>query len=275
MRILHIWNTAGVASLMSKYLEKHGHRSEVIMRKSHDPFGMTEYYGHASTDLSGPEFIDHAVVMAKFYDVIHLHGLYRIAAQIKTLYPEKKVVLQHHGTELSQCEDDDLRLESYKSCDAIIASTMDLSSLLSKNGVEHYLLDNAVDTEIFKPMDNINKSELALMFDIRYLDTESSLKFVNSRVDWDAFLVDREESHIEYKEMPRYLNAFKRYIDVKCYEWTKGHPGKAYSKTGREALACGLEVLNYRGDIVKGLPAKFTPEVMVEKLIGIYEKCSA
>lgn len=270
--VLHIWNTAGVASLMSKHLRKNGYKSDVIMRRSHDPFGMTAFYGDLSLDTSANKFLEVSRSLADEYDIIHVHGILRLLPEIRAVYPHKKIVFQHHGTELSNCDNDLERTGSYQYCDAIIAATMDLSKILKVQKVNHYLLDNAVDTDLFKPRPSLRSIDSAMMYDIRYLDFDASMKFVQSKCDWLVQVIDREISQTPFELMPVQLNTFHRFVDVKCYEWTNGKPGKAYSKTGREALACGLEVLNYRGDIVKGLPIEFTPEYMVDKLIRIYEK---
>ena len=42
------------------------------------------------------------------------------------------------------------------------------------------------------------------------------------------------------------------------------------SKTGLEALACGLQVLNHELKYVKGLPEEHKPEVVASKMLDIY-----
>ena len=37
MKILHIWNTAGIASILAKFQEEHGYEADVFTRASHDP----------------------------------------------------------------------------------------------------------------------------------------------------------------------------------------------------------------------------------------------
>jgi hypothetical protein len=269
-KVLHIWNTAGVASLMSKHLRSNGYISDVIMRTGYDPFGMAEYYGDELLDLAATPFIEAALKKAKDYDIIHVHGLYRILPRLRSLYPNKKIILQHHGTELSNCTDNKLRLDSYKCCDSIICSTNDLSEILIKEQVDHYLVENAVDTDLFKPID-CDKKDNALYIDIRYIDNVSVYEYLLYNCKWEYDVLDREVFSVKYSEMPKLLNKYSKYIDVKMYEWTNGVAGKAYSKTGREALACGLEVFNYNGEIVKGLPKEFTPEYQLKQLIKIYE----
>jgi len=270
MKVLHIWNTAGVASLMSKSLRKHGIQSDVIMRTGYDPFNMCEYYGDELLNVGGSEFLREAIKKAEGYDIIHVHGIFKMMKRLRDAYPDKKLILQHHGTELTTGDIHEL-FNYYQYCDSIVTSTHDLFMFLNKFKIENTLIENAVDTDLFKPIEQ-SKFKDALMFDIRYVDTESSQRFVEKVSDWEYNLIDRETNHVSYTEMPLFLNKYSRFIDVKCYEWTNGIPGQAYSKTGREALACGLEVLNYRGKVVKGLPIKFTPEHQVNELINLYNK---
>lgn len=272
MKVLHIWNTAGVASLMSKHLRKRGVSSDVLMRKGYDPFNMSEYYGNTNLNMGGAEFIKHSIEQSEKYDIIHIHGIWRIAETIKKKYPHKKIILQHHGTELTKCLSDHERIDSYKYCDDIICSTMDLSKQLDYERVKHTLVENSVDTDLFKPNEATNKCEPALIFNIRYIELELTKEFVRSNSKWDLDIIDREISYINYTQMPTLLNKYDKYVDVKIYKWLSGKPGMAYSKTGREALACGLSVLNYEGKIVKGLPDEYTPEYMIETLTSIYNR---
>lgn len=269
MKILHIWNTAGVASLMAKHLRRKGHHVDVLMRTGYDPFLMNEYYNYSLLNLSGNEFLNHAIKQAEHYDVIHVHAIYKIGKRLRELYPNKKLILQYHGTELTNCTDNAFRISQSLYFNHVLCSTNDLYNILKYESKRGILLENAVDTDIFKPKDQ-NKFKSALLFKIRYTDIDLIQSFVKSNTDWDVYLIDREKDFKTYSEMPILLNQFDKYIDVKIYSWTTGKPGEAYSKTGREALACGLKVLNYKGDIVSGLPEEFTPEYMIDRLLNIY-----
>lgn len=272
IKILHVWNTAGVASLMRKHLLKNGYESDVMMRIGYDPFGMCEYYGVKLLNIGGNAFINEVIKRAESYDIIHVHGIWQIVERLKKKYKSKKIILQHHGTELSKCQNNSERINSYKYCDEIICSTSDLSLILKYENIKHHLIENAVDTCLFNSNNiNQNKYKDALLFDIRYTDLELTKQFVKSNSDWSLMIVDRELNFIKYTEFPLFLSRFDKYVDVKIYDWLNGMPGKAYSKTGREALSCGLSVLNYKGEIVSGLPDEFKPEYMIDKLIHLYE----
>jgi hypothetical protein len=44
MRILHIWDQAGVACIIAKYQQLEGHNSEVIRISGYDPYGINNFY---------------------------------------------------------------------------------------------------------------------------------------------------------------------------------------------------------------------------------------
>ena len=44
LKVLHIWNTAGVGSIIAKYMDKiYGTKSRVVMRKSFDKFDLSPF----------------------------------------------------------------------------------------------------------------------------------------------------------------------------------------------------------------------------------------
>jgi|TARA_R110000803_G_C11882099_1_gene309873 hypothetical protein len=268
MKVLHVWNTAGVGSLMAKSLRKNGIDCDLFMRKSHDKFGFSKYYGDNLVNMSGGSFVNMIYNISIDYDIIHVHSAFAITKELRRLNPTKKIILQYHGSELRNGELNELRI--YNKCvDEIITSTKDLNEYLNQNNIENTLIENAVDTDLFYFRDDIKKDN-ALMFNMKSVDQETSLKIARSFVDWKILLINRQKNFIHYEDMPEALNRFRYYIDIKVGLLMNGQPSQAISKTGREALACGLEVLNYKGEIVQGLPIEYTPEYQVNKLIDLY-----
>jgi hypothetical protein len=268
MKVLHIWNTAGVASLMAKSLRKNGFDCTVLMRESHDRFGFANLYGDELVNMSGGSFVEKVLKDAIEYDIIHVHSSFKLVHQLRKEYPTKKIILQYHGSELRNNDLNKLRI--YNRCaDEIITSTIDLHLYLNQNLIGNTLIDNAVDTDLFYDMDDIKKDN-ALMFNMKSIDEEKSLKIARSFIDWKILVINREKNFIKYEDMPEALNRFKYYVDIKVGLLMNGKPSEAISKTGREALACGLEILTYKGEVIKGLPDKYTPQH--NKLINLYNR---
>lgn len=265
MKVLHIWNTAGVASLLASTQREHGHEVSVLMRASHDPFNFTSYYGDKPLNVGGALFITEVIKQAANYDVIHVHALYKILKELREAYPLKKIILQHHGTELTTANFYEVS-KSYTYCDSIISSTIDIYELLHKYGVKSWYIPNAVDTKLFKPSGN---GVGALYISTRYLNQDAALNFIGA-IPYDIYTIDREKAPTTIDQMPELLNQFELYIDVKFLEPVNTKPIQAMSKTGLEALACGLKVLNYNGDIIEGLPTEHTPEQQYIDTLTVY-----
>lgn len=271
-KVLHIWDTAGVASLLSRELNKNGYNSKVIMRSIHDPFGMTKFYGQESVDLEGTPYLTYCKRVAENYGIIHIHGIPSLVPEYKKLFPKKKIILQFHGSDLTEPHDIDELVKNSKYADAIICSSPDLEQYVLKHNElgKPYVCVNAVDTSLFKPIDNIEKLDKALYIKIKYLDFGAIQKYLKEHCSWEYEVFDRDSLGIKFFEMPILYNKYSRLIDVKISN-SKSYVHQALSKTGMEALACGLEVFNYKNEVMKGLPDCYTPEFQCKSVIQVYK----
>ena len=145
MKVLHIWNTAGVASIIAKYMDKiYGTKSWVIMRKRYDKFGITTY--GECWNYRAKIFKWRALWEARKYDIIHVHAFDEIVPDLKVLY-RKPVVLHYHGSNIRGKWN--VRRKFWSKADAILYSTRDLKD---EDTPEHAMwLPNPVDIEIFYP----------------------------------------------------------------------------------------------------------------------------
>src|SRR5438445_3931111 len=147
MKILFVWEVAGLGSIMSKYLRKRGHISNVIGSKNHDQCRFLEFYCQQSCD--NIDFDDKAIKEADYYDIIHVNSAYQLAWKIKHAYPEKKVVLEYHGSDARL----NPRLERSRwerILDKLLISTPDLHEHVD----EAEWLPIIVDTEHFKKIEH-------------------------------------------------------------------------------------------------------------------------
>lgn len=280
-KILHIWDTAGVASLLSRELKKYDYKSDVIMRTIHDPFGMTKYYGQESVMLEGNPYLTYCKKRAEDYGIIHIHGIYRLVPEYKKMYPNKKIVLQFHGSELSMCEEIEFLVECSKHVDAIICSTPDLIPLVECHSElpKPVLCVNPVDTDLFKPLPEIEKiTDKAVYVKIRYIEFDQVQKYLKNNCPWEYVVFDRDQGEaihcervgLQFYDMPKFYNKYKKLIDVKIYKHLNGNPAQAWSKTGLEALACGLSVFNHENKIYTALPKEYTPDYHCKSVMSVY-----
>jgi glycosyltransferase involved in cell wall biosynthesis len=254
MKILHVWNTAGIACILAKYQRRVGHTANVITRSGYDSFGIAQFYGATQfDDMGSMEFALMVVNFAGRYDVIHIHSLPRLAFFIRMRYPRKKIILHYHGSELRNGS------SLFEACAShVIVCTRDLLPLVKHENALY--IPNPIDIEHFRPLSNTGAKWLSFMHSGQFSTEPPSCI--------DAVIVDRGESAIRYAQMPAYLSQFAGYVDVKI---VNGQKLQAMSTTGLQALACGLPVYNYECRVLRGLPQEHKPENVVKQVMALYE----
>jgi hypothetical protein len=272
--ILHIWSVGGSSSVSLKAVKALGYNGDVVMRRDQDPYHFTEWYDDIVLDISGGDYMTLVNKMARNYDIIHSHGIYDNLEEIKQRYPDKKIVIHYHGSDLLNCQDEEFRLKQESFADCVLVSTEDMIPHVEyvKDKPCHFV-PNPIDQDLYKWIDNPERRDLSVFFDMSYLETELVEEWIKERHDWEYVVRDREEHPIPFSQIPEFYSNFTRYIDVKIVKRVKSgnEPGKALSKSGLEALACGLEVLNWDNKILKGLPEQHTMAAHAEQMDKIYK----
>lgn len=259
MRVLHVWNTAGVGSVIAKYMDRlFQTESTVVMRKEFDRYGLT-IYGEL-WNCGAYVFTAKALWKARKYDLIHVHDFDKVVPLMKRFYPTKPVILHYHGTRIRGKSKE--RFRYYRKADLIIVSTSDLLEDLP----EATYLPNPVDTDFFKPLEG--HSDNSALYVIKQQEE------LGENFEWPKGLArkyglqlsfrDRIDNPIPYKELSIFLNRYSYLLDRDYI--------KSLSKTALEALACGLKVVAWNGKIVEGLPKKHEPENVTKQFYTLYKK---
>ena len=175
MRILHIWDQAGVACILAKYQRMQGHQSKVIRISGQDKFGIYYFYKEYVFDVKLDGFTEKCIQEAKSADVVHIHSRIDILLKLRENFGRsKKIILHYHGTDIrglkkqklphrSQLSDLAIRsimmyrrirdkvlfrkrmhIKAQRMADTVIVSTPDLLHLVAK-GIH---LPNPVDTAV-------------------------------------------------------------------------------------------------------------------------------
>ena len=262
MRILHIFNTAGIASIIGKWMDRiYGTESIIYQRKRWDLFGHTTY-GKAWGG-SRYTFIIRTLLKARLCDIIHVHSVDQILPIIRLIYPNKPIVLHYHGTDIRGRWNE--KHKKWSLADSLIVSTKDLLND-APQGVTY--IPNPIDTDLFYP--NISSDDVPpnLGLHFQYRADDIALKFAN-KFDLKLYMSDR---NIPFTKMPDFLKRFRWYVDVK-----RDHKGRLLcvekgsgSLTGLEALACGLKVIRSNGQVYEGLPPEHFPENVIKQVYEIY-----
>jgi len=261
MRIFHLWSCAGVGSIIAKFMDRiYGTSSFVNITKKWDKHGLT-VYGEV-WEMGKVHFALKSLLKAREFDLIHVHYHDVFIPFLKLLYPNKPVVLHYHGSDIRGRWGE--RRRFWSKADAIIVSTADLLRGAPDNA-QH--IPNPVDTDLFFPTDSDVPPDKALYFEY---GANEEAKELAERFNLKLDIMER---NVPYLKMPETLRGYRWYIDVKrvggrllC------NPENIGSKTALEALACGLKVIRYNGQVLTDLLPKHRPENVVETVKAIYEK---
>jgi hypothetical protein len=90
MRILHIWDQAGVACIIAKYQRLGGDDSEVIKITDYDKYGIYKFY-HDYVHLVAPEeFLEKCLERAEHADIVHIHSRIDILFKVREKFGRSK-----------------------------------------------------------------------------------------------------------------------------------------------------------------------------------------
>jgi hypothetical protein len=268
MKILHLYDTAGVSSIIAKYQRMLGHEVDVITIKRLDKFGISAYYDSKLFDGSALEFYWHCLRIASSYDVIHVNSLSRIIPYLRFRYPHKKIIIEFHGTDL-RSPDSFKRNLAMKMVDRIFIATKDLFSYLNASQLKKAnYTPNVVDLEMFHRMSEkpIKDAWLSL-FHSGVWDNTIETGVLQQHGIVNVENLDRTTARIRYWEMPKLLSQYRGYVDIKI---VNGKRLMALSKTALEALAVGLPIFTYENNIMEAYPKEHDPYNMAKRMCDLY-----
>lgn len=230
-----------------------GTKSLVVHRSVFDPYGFTTY--GELWDCGAKSFVLKCLLTAKDFDIIHVHYFDRIVPFLKFLYHKKPVVLHYHGDDIRGKWI--LKRKYWSKADVILYSTLDLLDRDTPSNAIY--IPNPVDIELFCQLSEYRrKINSALAFNY-HLDKRKLQLYIEKY----GLSIDILERNIPYKDMPQKLNEYEYYIDRTEIP--------SLSKIALEALACGLKVIRWDGELVKKLPTEHEPENVVKKIWRIYQ----
>jgi hypothetical protein len=270
MKILHIWNTAGVASIISKTMDKmYCTQSNVIMKKDYDKFGVTTFgeaipYKH-NTIFHKADFFLKCLIRCRGKDVIHIHGLYKLVPIVAALFPNKFIVYHSHGSDMRH-KWKQRRVFLDHANEIFYVSHNIESPDMPKRAI---YLPNPVDTDLFNADGKSHLEGHALTFSFR-ADNEAIAYAVKHGLILD--IIDSKKNPVKYTELPTLLGKYEYYLDFKRDIGGISYGEYCMSKTGLEALACGCKVVGWNGKTYKGLPKCHHPAYTVSLIWPVYLK---
>jgi hypothetical protein len=273
-RILHLWNTAGIGSIVAKYMDRlYGTQSRVIMKKSFDKFGFTtigEVVDTKNTLPSKVGFYWKCMRSINGRDIVHIHGFYKMVPIARTFHPFKPIVYQCHGTDVRHKWKE--RTKYLKYADVILYHAKDLEDEEMPKDIR--FINCPIDTDYFNcDGSEIRERNTALTFSYRADDMATDYAEEHGL---NLTIHNRESKPIPYLELPSVLRKYDYYLDFKRdVDGSFLHKDSAHytvSKTALEALACGCKTVGPDYRIRQGLAEENKPENVVKQIWEIYEE---
>ena len=258
MKVLHIWNTAGVASIVAKFLDRDFRAQSVVLgRRKFDQTGMTTY-GRAVDD-GATAFSARCLLAARRCDIVHVYAWDRVVPWLKRLYPSKPVVMYYVGTDiLGRWEE---KRPRWSKADLVAYSTPNLAAGAPERALH---IPAPIDTDLFYPRDVERKPGTALS---RHYgmdpEAEAVAKARSLRLQWI------DHWGVPHTELPELFSSVEYYIDLRRPE---GHsaPVTSVGKASLEALACGCKVITANGETLDTLPPENRPETVAGRWHELY-----
>lgn len=258
IRVLHVWNTAGVASIISKFMDRaNGTESRVITRKAADPVGLTTY-GKAYDD-GAMRFSLRALTMSREADIVHVHALDRLVPWVKRLYARKPVIIYYLGSDIrGRWKEKEPR---WRRADFVGYTTSDLSEGSPREAVQVFC---PIDTDAFHARAAGSKANSAVS--IRY-GMEAETERLAKRLSLDLTMIER--GSVPHSRMPELLSGFEYFLDLRRPSGRQ-KAVECLGKAALEALACGCKAVDWEGRVYSGLPEENRPENVAAKWGEIY-----
>lgn len=264
-RIFHMWNTAGVGSLIAKYTSRYyGIESDVTYMKSYDRFDLTPIgtaydYGYKRYHLTN------FIRSYEGWDILHIHSLDRYLLPFKFIHPWKPKIIHYHGTRIRDHWDD--RKKWWKYADRILVSTPDLLDGAPSSAT---YIPNTYDDGLFNP--EINKNKIPKALHVSYFADDIAQEYAENQ-GLELVIHDRDNDPLPHDKFAELINAYAYYIDVKRDVETKSYILENTCITGLEALGSGATVIDWKGDLKKGVPSENKPVNMARKIMEVYKSC--
>lgn len=259
LKVLHVCNTAGVASVIAKFMDKfYGTQSHVIHRRG----VMRRRACDEIVDCGPWRFALKCLLKTRKYELVHVHDFDKLLSWITVIY-EKPIIMHYHGSRVRGKWKE--RTKYYRHASTILYSTPDLKERETPERAIY--LPNPVDTDMFYPVCNrLKKPNSALTFSH---DADDLAEALADQYNLELMILQRNVPHID---MPKTLSQFEYYIEVK-----RDREGRVLGKqncvsvTALQALSCGLKVVKRDGKIMEGLPKQHEPENVCRQLYEIYD----
>lgn len=263
LKVLHLFNVATVPQTLAKYQREFGLKVDVVTRSNR--VGFDDVFPDLKILTKGLyRDVLTMIRIARKYDVLHVHSNLKIAKILKKMYRNKKVILTNHGSDVR-----DKEISKFPQVDLLTYATPDLKSHVSDCAI---YVPNIVDEEHFSRLNDYCKGTvLHLNFGKGHEEAKKVAKNNAIKEDLKLTIIDISINWFSYNNIPRFLELFEYYDEVKINQSKNGGFLKFLSLTSLQALYLGGKVYFY-GEKINSFPIKHDAYTVVRKWIELYEK---
>ena len=259
MKILHVGNPSGIASIMANMCTKLGHES-VVITDDVEEWDHGEYYGNLATCSSSGILKKIIIHTEQNYDHIVYHDRYDIASDLDYLHIPSSFMF--HDNMLRLDPDMYMHVDNLESIDNLFVISQDLL----KYAHTAILLPTPVDLDLFKAYNSEDRLEMAVCL-VRKCYIRNANE-ITKDLDPMVLVTDKMDNRKRYRDMPEFLNGFKYYHDIKFQATDPPMVLPEFTQTGLQALACGVAVCN-NGIWFYKFPMVHSDELVCKEFISV------
>lgn len=263
MKILHMWNTAGVPSNIAKNMDYLAQtESFVLAREQFTPYHET--YGLAVSGGKASFYFNLLSHMGKGYDIIHIHDVDQQIRSIKAL-TKAPIIIHYHGSKIRKKWMD--RKGKWSNADRVIVSTKDLMD----GAPDHALhITDPVDIQLIEKIEYTPEIGTALYTDVAPGHAFDLAEELARKHDLRLITHSRDESPLKHEKYLSLMSNYEYFIDVRReYE----DPAKVFtvpSLGALEALEMGLKVIRHDGEVITNVPFEWESRSNTIKFYRLY-----
>ncbi len=247
MRVLHIQNLAGVATVLSRAQRKYGNKSDVIVL-DHHPFGFEEDFVYPSSRLRGVRYLNDLLTKwGPDYDVFHFHDgpvrTFRFFLDygiLKHLF-HKKTVYLYHGGSLRKAH----RREPYERFNRKLTKIyVSMPDLIQYTKARAEWIPNPVDLSVWQPVEKEPSETVRILHypttTREYYQGKTSVEVALDRLKSEGYAIEKLlVTDVPHRDMPRLIASSDIVVDkvARAIGW--------YGILAVEALAMRKPVLAY------------------------------
>jgi len=270
MKILHLFDMAGVAPLMCFYYSKltENFAFNYLIKKEKSIHIAKMYPNNIVSFNRIRSLMMEAIRNRNYFDIVHIHSNEIFIPLFKLL--GKKVVLHYHGSDINQKKRQihPIRILCRSMADVILYNSEDMRKKVKTiKFVRKIYFPNFIDTELFKN-NNHSRDGRSLLLVSNNLDIEKTIQTAQQSAPSELSIINLKKK-IPHHKMPDLLSKYEYFIDEKVTDF--GQYLKAFSSTGLQALASGTKVIHQNQTFTE-LPTENTPNYAIEKLEKIYNE---